>query len=289
MRQSGGRIGATLAALAAAVLLSPPVQADEYVEVDPAGDMVREVRGRVVPAPENPSFDLRRVVVRHETDRVIIRASMVDLDLQPIPRGRTYFGLVGFVLVDSEAMPPEGRAWRWEALWRKSRPHDPSRLLVNDAESQEVDRCFADSNRNDTGLRGRIDYRRDLIVVSIPRLCFGYDDVTVPPRWVRVSVSSQAAPYFDHLIKPTARTWAESRFAYYTPRLYPSNGVVTRVDAGLSLPERAGAGESGPPGGTVSADEDPSKRGVFWPLGAGIAAAGAVGLLAVATRRHLRA
>lgn len=230
-------VAATLAAMLAA-----PAHAERYRETDPAGDMVVSDDGVVSPAPEQRHLDLRRLKVRHTQHRVFIRAAMRALKV-PKKKSQT-FGLAGYIKVNQQAQPSESVAWTWEVEFNNSRPRHGTRLFILDAEHQEQFGCDWVTHPK---LRGRANYRDDVVAVSIPRHCLALDeDVDVRPRWVRVSVSSMSitlnpVKYFDHM-GPDAGTWPELRSAHFTPRLHVDNSEEagkSEVGTGRACPTRA--------------------------------------------------
>lgn len=220
--KTGGAVLAAAALLAG--LLAAPAHAERYRETDPAGDMVVWDDGVVSPAPERRNLDLRRVKVRHGENRVVIRAAMRALKV-PKRKSQT-FGLAGFIKVNPEAQPSESVAWRWEVEFNKGRPRHGTRLFILDAEHQEQFGCDWVTH---PALKGRANYRDDVVTVTIPRHCLALDDEEdVRPRWVRVSVSTVSpittdpVKFFDHM-GPDAGTWPELRSAHFTPRLFSGN------------------------------------------------------------------
>jgi hypothetical protein len=216
--KAGGAVF-TVAALVVA-LLAAPAYAERYRETDPAGDMVAWDDGVVSPAPERRNLDLRRVKVRHREHRVVIRAAMRALRV-PKTRSQT-FGLAGFIKVNPEAQPSESVAWRWEVVFNQGRPRHGTRLFILDALHEEQFGCDWLTH---PGLKGRANYRDDVVTVTIPRHCLALDDEEdVRPRWVRVSVSTRSTSlsrvgYYDHM-GPDAGAWPELGAAHFTPRLF---------------------------------------------------------------------
>lgn len=212
----------TVAALLAA-LLAVPAHAERYRETDPAGDMVVWDDGVVSPPPERRNLDLRRVKVRHGEHRVVIRAAMRALKV-PKKKSQT-FGLAGFIKVNPEAQPSESVAWTWEVEFNKGRPRHGTRLFILDAEHQEQFGC---ERATHPALKGRANYRDDVVTVTIPRHCLALDaEEDVRPRWVRVSVSTMSitvkpVKYVDHM-GPDAGAWPELRSAHFTSRLFSGN------------------------------------------------------------------
>lgn len=197
-----------------------PAQAEQYVDRDPAGDMrqVNRRTGATTTAPAHRNLDLRRVVVRHQQHRVVIRAKMTALRA---PRAGSPLFLRGFIRVNRRARLSTTAGWSWEVEFKKRHPRRGTRLFILDDWDQEWQTCDGWENPR---LRASADYRRDEVRVIIPRHCLS-PTPHLPPSWVRVSVTTahtDRVQYFDHLGRPRlAEPWPNPNQPHFTPRLTP--------------------------------------------------------------------
>ena len=182
---------ATVTALIAALVATPPAHADRYTQDDPAGDMSRQDggSGAISPAPGHAAIDIRHVIVRHTDHFVSIRAVFDRLNR---PRGAEGFGMSGFVKPNRRARPWESTAWTWEVGFDKTKPRVGDRMFVMDSTHQEMFGC---AGYSDHGLKARANYHRDRVTVIIPRRCLTMDDrPNIRPRWVQVLGVRQSRP-----------------------------------------------------------------------------------------------
>jgi len=214
----------TTAALAAVLLGAAPVQAQHYVQHDPAGDMVTDSSSVVVVAPRHHNLDIRRVGVRHLPHRINIRVTYEALHWPE--RGELV--ATGFIRTNPAAMPFPGTGdgpYEWEVDFTRHWGHRPEMVGVTDASDEEASICWSSFGSPLQGMRAKISFRDKVIFVSYPRRCVSpLYNLTPRPRWIRVSVSSFAPldGFFDHWVKPTDRTFPRYTKAFYpTPRLYP--------------------------------------------------------------------
>jgi hypothetical protein len=140
------------------------------------------------------------------------------------PRQPASIGVQGFILVNPQARPGEGRAWRWEASFRTSRPHKVF-FGILDAEHEESLGCF--SRRNRPILRSELQFRNNVVFASFPRKCIAPEGSGIRPRWVRVSVSADAflgrgREYDDAWLTPVNSS-NDPDAVHYTPRLRPGS------------------------------------------------------------------
>ncbi|WP_162599969.1 hypothetical protein [Nocardioides solisilvae] len=190
---TGTPAGAVLAPGAAGAAGQPP---SRVVVVDGTGDVWRADRrtDEWWEVGDVPEIDLRRTVVRHTADRVVVQSRFVDLQ----PGNRTTFW-VGFAL--------PGRTFAFSRIVARRGQARGGHNLLREPGGAKID-C--------DGLGHFVDRDLDLVTIEVPRSCLG------EPAWVRANVSAQLVrrgapnfPYADTVHsdratsnRATPRVWA---------------------------------------------------------------------------------
>lgn len=174
--------GVVSAVVAAAVLLAAPAHGERLTHVDARRDMFNTTEAPAVKDRTHRNMDLRKVVVRHRAHRLTIFAHMTALRVPPGRRG--FVALKGFVRVNPAARCCEGGAYEYRVLFRRSAPHRPESMEVLDALHEESGCFVRGGSGNNRGFRAEVDYKRDVMVFSMPHRCLGN------PKWARVTVAS---------------------------------------------------------------------------------------------------
>lgn len=150
------------ATLATTVLLltvvAPAAQAAKNVHLDPAGDMVQiDLEGEeVTPAPEESEGDITKFVVDHRDDKVVVKATFVDLHTPEA-------GVLYYLPVKTN-----------EGLRRNI-------ILTTDPDHRQGQiELSGDDPCN--GLKRSISYADDLLTIKLPRSCVSN------PKWVKVGL-----------------------------------------------------------------------------------------------------
>jgi hypothetical protein len=166
------RSRALLSGLGAAVLVAvltvagaAAATADQVVLHDPAGDVTRTTfGGRSQPAPRVRIGDVRRAAVRHGKHAVVVRLRYRELRRV-------------------------GAYWLFEVRLRTgTHRYREVRVEATRHHWRGVDRTFDRHGRRVAcGVRHRIDYRRDVVRIQVPRTCLG------TPKRVRATVAGYRA------------------------------------------------------------------------------------------------
>jgi hypothetical protein len=173
----------TLAGAAAA-------HADQVVLRDPAGDVTRTTfGGGSQPAPRTRVGDVRRAAVRHGRHAVVVRVRYRELRRV-------------------------GAYWLFEVRLRTgAHRYREVRVEATRHHWRGVERTFDQHGRRVAcRVRHRIDYRRDVVRIQVPRACLG------TPRRVRATVAgyradrSRARFYVDDPHDRTAATRGATRW-----------------------------------------------------------------------------
>lgn len=169
VRRSATAIGAATIALGLTAGLAPSAYAEKVIRRDAAGDIHKTTwdsgRETDMPARNAAQPDIRRVVVRYQQNRLLIRVKHADLSQRTgrydVLRVRTpKGGAFGAWQV------PKAGAWQGSGAFYR----------------------FDDPGKPCAGVVHRFDYRHDVTTWSVPASCFG------SPRWVRVGVSARWSP-----------------------------------------------------------------------------------------------
>ena len=184
---------AVLTALCAAVVPVSAAHAETFRAHDRAHDVWRLTRAGdgddYLAAPTRRNPDILRFAVRHGRSQLVLRARLRDAFIPPVRTGElrlraeiAHDGLVGDVTVQATARHRQGRV----------------SVFGRDGDCR--------------GGTSRIDYRREVVRVSVPTSCLG------DPEWVRVgfSVWSMDRSYVWEDVALTSRKAVDRR----TPRIH---------------------------------------------------------------------
>lgn len=168
VRRSAAAIGATTIALGLTAGLASSAYAERLAHQDAAGDIHKttwdsEGDTTDVPARNAAQPDIRRVVVRYQQNRILIRVKHTELSR---------------------------RAGRYDVLRLRTPMGGASgSFLVREAGAWQGIGGFyrLDDRRPCAGVVHRFDYEHDLTTWSVPASCFG------SPRWVRIGMSGRLA------------------------------------------------------------------------------------------------
>lgn len=167
VRRSAAIIGAATTALALTAGLAPSAYAEKVFRQDAIADIHkttwRSERETDVPAPNAAQPDIRRVVVRYQQNRILIRVRHADLSR---------------------------RTGRYDVLrLRTPKGGASGSFLVREAgEWQGIGGFYRlDDRRPCAGVVHRFDYEHDVTTWNVPATCFG------SPRWVQVGMSARLA------------------------------------------------------------------------------------------------
>lgn len=153
---AGSATIATTALLLTAI--APAAQAAKNVHHDPAGDIVQiDVEGEVVtPAPEESEGDITKFVVDHRSDKIVIKATFVDLHT---PEASVLYYL-----------PVKTN----EGLRRN--------IILNTDPDHRQGEIDLSGSGPCNGLQRTVSYADDLLTIKLPRSCMS------KPEWVRVGL-----------------------------------------------------------------------------------------------------